>query len=134
MPSLRRSIVRKTRTLALALCLGALAQAQTVNLTGKITNQAGNAIAKAVVTLTPLGLKDTTGADGLYTLTSGNTAILPSQSARSMDFRNGVLEINLGRSASVKVEVFDTKGSRLGGESFQNTASGIYRMDFAKTA
>ena len=126
--------MRKTKTLALALCLGTLAQAQTVNLTGKITNQAGNAIAKAVVTLTPLGLKDTTGADGMYTLASGNTAILPSQGARSMDFRNGVLQIDLGRSASVKVEVFDTKGSRLSGESFQNAASGIYRVDVSKMA
>jgi poly(3-hydroxybutyrate) depolymerase len=81
-----------------------------------------------------MGLKDTSGADGSYTLVSGNTAILPSQSARSMDFRNGVLEINLGRSAAVKVDVFDTKGARLNSDVFQNTASGIYRMDFAKMA
>jgi poly(3-hydroxybutyrate) depolymerase len=130
----KRSNVRTTKTLSLVLCLGALAQAQTVNLTGKITSQAGKAIANAIVALTPMGLKDTTGADGIYTLVSGNSAILPSQSAQSMDFRNGVLEINLGRSASVKVEVFDTKGSRLSGESFQNTASGIYRVDVSKMA
>jgi poly(3-hydroxybutyrate) depolymerase len=129
-----RSNVQKTKTLALVLSLGALAQAQTVNLSGKITNQSGKAIANAIVTLTPMGLKDTSGADGSYTLVSGNTAILPSQSVRSMDFRNGVLEINLGRSASVKVDVFDTKGARLNGDVFQNTASGIYRMDFAKMA
>jgi poly(3-hydroxybutyrate) depolymerase len=126
--------VRKTKLLALALCLGSVAQAETVNLTGKITSQAGKAIANAIVTLPPLGLKDTTSADGMYTLASGNTAILPSQGARSMDFRNGVLEINLGRSASVKVDIFDTKGARLNSEVFQNTASGIYRMDFAKMA
>jgi poly(3-hydroxybutyrate) depolymerase len=114
--------------------LGALAQAQTVNLTGKITNQSGKAIANAIVNLTPMGLKDTTGADGTYSLATGNTAILPSQSVRSMDFRNGVLEINLGRAASVKVDVFDTKGARLNGEAFQNTASGIYHLDFAKMA
>jgi len=124
--------VQTTRMLSLALSLGALAQAQSVNLTGKITNQAGKAIANAIVALTPLGLKDTTGADGSYMLVSGSTAIQPSQSARSMDFRNGVLEINLGQSASVKVEVFDTKGARLSSDVFQNTASGIYRMDFAK--
>jgi len=114
--------------------LGALVQAQTVNLNGKITNQSGKAIANAIVTLTPMGLKDTSGADGSYTLVSGNTAILPSQSIRSMEFRNGVLEINLGRSASVKIDVFDTKGARLNGDVFKNTASGIYRMDFAKMA
>jgi poly(3-hydroxybutyrate) depolymerase len=121
-------------SLTAILGLIASAQAQTVNLTGKITSQAGKAIANAIVTLTPQGLKDTTGADGMYTLASGNTAILPSQGARSMDFRNGVLEINLGRSASVKVEVFDTKGARLNGDVFQNNASGIYRMDFSKMA
>ncbi|MEK7393498.1 MAG: hypothetical protein AAB214_13145 [Fibrobacterota bacterium] len=126
--------MQKTKTLSLILSLGALAQAQTVNLTGKVTNQAGKAIANAIVNLTPMGLKDTTGTDGSYSLATGNTAILPSQSVRSMDFRNGVLEINLGRSASVKVDVFDTKGARLNGDAFQNTASGIYRMDFAKMA
>jgi len=114
--------------------LGALTQAQTVNLTGKVTNQAGKAIANAIVALTPMGLKDTTGADDLYTLATGNSAILPSQSARSMDFRNGVLDIKLDRSASVKVEVFDTKGARLNSDVFQDTASGAYRMDFAKMA
>jgi len=45
--------------------LGALTQAQTVNLTGKVTNQAGKAIANAIVALTPMVLKDTTGADDL---------------------------------------------------------------------
>jgi len=126
--------VLKTKTLTLILSLGALAQAQTVNLTGKITNQSGKAIANAIVNLTPMGLKDTTGADGTYSLVTGNTAILPSHSVRSMDFRNGVLEINLGRAASVKVDVFDTKGARLNGDAFQNTASGIYHVDFAKMA
>jgi len=126
--------VHTAKTISLLLSLGALAQAQTVNLTGKVTNQAGVAIAKAIVTLSPLGLKDTTGADGMYSIVSGNTAVLPSQSAHSIDFRNGVLEINLGRSASVKVEVFNTKGTRLNSDVFQNTASGIYHLDFAKMA
>lgn len=126
--------MQTTKILSLVLSLGVLAQAQTVNLTGKITSQAGKAIANAIVTLTPMGMKDTTGADGSYTLGTASTAIQPSQSARSMDFRNGVLEINLGRSASVKVEVFDTKGAHLNSGVFQNTASGIYRMDFAKMA
>lgn len=126
--------MQTTKILSLVFSLGVLAQAQTVNLTGKITSQAGKAIANAIVTLTPMGMKDTTGADGSYTLGSASTAILPSQSARSMDFRNGVLEINLGRSASVKVEVFDIKGAHLSSSVFQNTASGIYRMDFAKMA
>jgi poly(3-hydroxybutyrate) depolymerase len=120
------------KTSILALGLVVLADAQTVNLTGKITNQSGKALANAIVTLKPLGLKDTTGTDGMYSLTGGNTSILPSRSVRSMDFRNGVLEIELGQSASVKVEVFDTKGTRLNGESHQNTVSGIYRMDFGK--
>ena len=126
--------MRKTKTLSLVLSLGALAQAQTVNLTGKVANQAGKAIANAIVTLTPMGLKDTTGADGMYSLTMGNTAILPSQGTQSLNFRNGVLEIKLGRSASVKVEVFDTKGARLNSDVFQNTASGTYHVDFAKMA
>ncbi|QQS03237.1 MAG: hypothetical protein IPK50_13055 [Fibrobacterota bacterium] len=126
--------MQTTKTLSLILSLGALAQAQTVNLTGKITNQAGKGIANAIVTLTPLGLKDTSGADGSYTLANGSSGLLPSQSAQSMDFRNGLLEINLGRSATVKVEVFDTKGARLNGNELQNTSSGIYRMDFTKMA
>jgi hypothetical protein len=126
--------VQTTKLLSFVLSLGALAQAQTVNLTGKIISQTGKAIANAIVSLTPMGLKDTTGADGSYTLLSGVTGVQPSPSAQSMDFRNGVLEFNLSRSTSVKVEVFDTKGARLNSEVFQNTASGNYRMDFARMA
>jgi hypothetical protein len=59
------------------LALGLSANAQTINVRGKVTNAAGNAVANAVLELTRAKLKDTTGADGLYALNSGGAAVRP---------------------------------------------------------
>ncbi len=116
------------------LVLGMVGGAHAVDLRGKISNQAGKPVANAIVTLTPLGLKDTTGADGMYSIAS-SASILPSRiGGQPVSFRNGILEVSLDRPVPVKLEIFDTKGASLNREVFQSAASGIYHVDFAKMA
>lgn len=107
-------------------------QAQT--LQGKILNKAGKAVANAIVTLTPQGLADTTGTDGIYRF-SNSTSILPGLSAseRGISFNNGILEILVGHPLPVSVEIFDTRGVRLKSEAYPLANAGVYRWNIAKS-
>lgn len=119
------------KVLGLALLVGWSAQAQQVNVRGKISNSAGAAVANAIVEIAKLKMKDTTGADGMYSITGTVTALRGSAQSFSnaISFSKGVLDLSLGKSAQVKIEIFDAKGNLVSRESFGETSTGSYRMD-----
>ncbi|HXP89992.1 MAG TPA: hypothetical protein VN931_03575 [Fibrobacteria bacterium] len=111
---------------------GAIANAQSVNLRGKVSNQAGMALANATVTLAPQGLTAKSGTDGSYSIVSSSISrVLPADN-KEISVRNGVLEISLSENAPVGVEIFDTKGSRLKSDFEQNVPGGVYKLDLGK--
>jgi poly(3-hydroxybutyrate) depolymerase len=114
----------------LIAALGSTLQAQTVNVRGKVSGASGQALDKAVVELMKQGIKDTTGPDGMYTLTK-TTALRRDPLAGGMSLDNGVLRLSLLRPAPLTVEVFDLKGNQLRMESVPNAAEGAYHWDFA---
>lgn len=119
-------------SISLVMALGLIGGAHAVNLRGMVSNQAGKAVPNAIVTLTPLGLADTTGADGGYSIVSSSTAIHPSHIRNhAVSFQNGILAVTLDRSAPVKIEIFDTKGARLKTEVLPQASTGSYRWDVA---
>ena len=113
---------------------GLVASANAAVLQGKVTNQTGKAINGAIVKLIPLGISDTTAADGLYSITSGATAVnrLMTPTSRDVSLRNGILEVNLRTDAPVKVEIFDTKGGKIHTEELRSFTRGIYHMDVSR--
>jgi poly(3-hydroxybutyrate) depolymerase len=119
----------KLLALGLIAALGSALQAQTVNLRGKVSNAAGQAVDKAVVELVKQGIKDTTGPDGMYTLVK-TTALRRAPVERGITLENGVLRLMVPRPASLTVEVFDMKGNQLRMESVPNAAEGAYQWDF----
>ena len=124
--------MRKRTILTVAVLTGAIAHAQAVNLHGKVTNQAGRALANAVVTLVPQGMASTTGTDGSYSIVSTSISRILPPSNREITVNNGVLEISLSQAAPVGVEIFDTKGALLKSEVAQNVPMGVYRLDLGK--
>ncbi len=50
--------------------LALTANSQTIDIRGKVSNQAGSPIAGAIVTLAGRGMKDTTESDGEYSLST----------------------------------------------------------------
>lgn len=110
--------------------------AQTVNLSGKVTNLGGKPISGAIVTLVGQALKDTTGADGNYSLVKSNVAVLPYYIPQSEDIylNRGVLEFSLTDPSQVKVEIFDIKGNLLKKESLQNASKGVYHFKIAQNS
>ncbi len=130
--------MQTTKTLSLVLSLGALAQAQTINLRGKVTTNGGQAIAGAVVTLVGQNLKDTTDASGAYSITRSSTAVLPgSLLSENIAFNRGVLELHLASPAPVKIEIFDLKANLLKEKYFSQVPAGEFRWsmkeDFGAT-
>src|SRR5659263_216753 len=99
--------------LAFFMLIGLTVNAQTINLRGTVSNQAGKAITNAIVTLVNQGLKDTTGTDGAYifsriTPVLSPIALIPQRQTILLD--KGFLEFSLPKTALVKVEIFDVQG------------------------
>jgi len=131
--------MQKSIVLCLVMLLGAMVNAQTINLRGVVSNRAGKPIANAVLTLAKQGLKDTTGSDGAYALSQITAAkmplLLPQKQSITID--RGFLEISLPASSPVSVEIFDVKGHLLKKEVSTVVSAGFYRLnveDVSRTA
>ncbi len=107
--------------------------AQFIHVRGKVTDVAGKPIANAIVELLNAKLKDTTGADGLYSLGSPSNAARPFSVLSSSKVRidRGTLEIALDEAAPVRIEIFDVKGNLLEKLSLDKASAGSYRLNLA---
>jgi hypothetical protein len=110
--------------------------AQTVNLRGKVSNKAGEPIADAIVTLVGQDLKDTTKADGVYSIKQGDVSVLPllQPQKRLISLDRGVITFSLPTMLPVMVEIFDIKGTLLKREIKPNAQAGFYRFNVAENA
>jgi poly(3-hydroxybutyrate) depolymerase len=129
--------MRHSMKLLLVMLIGLTVNAQTINLRGIVSDQAGKPIAKAIVTLVGQGLKDTTGSDGAYlfskiTTVVSPTALIPQLQTIVLD--RGFLEFSLPHSALVKVEIFDVQGTLLKKESLPNAPAGFYSFDIEENS
>ncbi|MEO6095862.1 MAG: dienelactone hydrolase family protein [Fibrobacteria bacterium] len=119
------------KMLMMALAVAWSAQAQQVNVRGKITDGTGNGVANAIIEITKLKLKDTTGADGTYSITGSVTALRGSAKpfADAISFSRGVLELTLAKPSRLIIEIFDAKGNLSHREDYRTTSAGSYRLD-----
>jgi poly(3-hydroxybutyrate) depolymerase len=118
----------------LAGLIGLTANAQTINLQGIVSNATGQPIANAIVTLVRQGMKDTTGADGKFTLSQTVAIHLPAIVPQTEDIsiNNGIVQFTLTNSSPVKIEIFNVQGDLLKREAVNSAAAGAYRFDIAK--
>jgi poly(3-hydroxybutyrate) depolymerase len=115
----------------LFIFIGLTVNAQTINLRGTVSSKAGKPIANAIVTLAKQGLKDTTAADGAYSI-SGTTAVnlpLLVPQSTTISLGRGFLDFSLTEPSPVMVEIFDVQGNLLKKESSLNTPTGFYRFN-----
>jgi hypothetical protein len=110
-----------------------LLNAQTINLRGKITNKNGQPISGALVTLTRQDLKDTTGADGTYTINKNDVAVLSpiAPKFKKITLINSILELTLSSTSKVKISIFDVQGNLLKQENIHNVSCGVYQLNIA---
>ncbi len=96
------------------LAAASLAPAAGTQLEGVVQDRHGNPVPGIVVSLDPLDLRDTTDAQGRWSLESSLSGI---QSAPATKIRQGPssLTLELASSANVQADVFDARGARVGG-------------------
>ena len=111
---------------AVSLCV-----AQSVNISGKVTDTGSTPLPGAVVSLEKGGQTTTTGADGSFTLT-GN-ANITAQNYRfqpqkfSATICNGVLFVNVKEKSAIMITVYNLQGQAV--SSLQNTmAAGMHSL------
>src|SRR5689334_18641438 len=89
--------VHMQKLIVMAFLMVCGAQAQQVNVRGKVTDGTGAAVANATVEIAKLKLKDTTGADGNFAISGAVTALRGSAQSLpgAISFSKGVLELTL---------------------------------------
>jgi hypothetical protein len=110
------------------------ASVQSINLTGKVTNTGGKGLEGAVVTLMTASLKDTTDANGNYTISDGQAQVTPSlyvPNVGQISMNRGVIRFSMTESAPVKVALFDMKGNLVRQVIRHTLAAGDYRYDLS---
>jgi hypothetical protein len=116
----------------LIVTLGSTLHAQTIKVSGKVSNAAGQPVANAVVELVQLGLKDTTGSDGTYSISqSGVSNRVSNPLAERMRLNDGILEFTVGKPSPLKVEAFDGNGNLQNRESIAMARPGVHRLNVA---
>lgn len=123
--------MRAQKVLGLALITAWGAQAQQVNVRGKVSDDAGKAVANAIVEISKLKQKDTTGADGTYSLTGTVSALRGT--ARTgfgiLAFNSGFLDLALEKPSRMKVEIFDAQGNLTQRKEYGESPAGSYHLD-----
>lgn len=109
------------------------AYAQSVNVRGTVTDAADKPVANAIVELLIAKQKDTTGADGMYSLNAPSIALrhAPVLSSEPMSLERGILELSVARPSPVRIEIFDVKGNILDRMVLEEVSAGRYRLNLA---
>jgi len=123
----------------LACCIAIFAwnaNAQTIDLHGLVTNQAGKPVANAIVVLQSNGLKDTSASDGSYSITQGVLSTISPSPRRIQDIsmEGGALVVALDHPSTLEVVQFDLAGNVLKRDLVQNAGGGTHRFSLATSA
>jgi poly(3-hydroxybutyrate) depolymerase len=115
--------ISKLCTAAFVAALCGTASAYT--LSGTVSDNDGNAVKDAKVTLKNLNQSATTDADGKFSIheDENDQAIRMAQKLGSFSLNNGVLNFTQGASTPVQVKVFDLVGNQVFNKTLQGSGS-----------
>ncbi len=107
--------------------------AETIKLSGKVSNKDGKPVAGAIVSLVGQKLLDTTDAQGKFSFST--TGVMDNSRKMSnlekVTMERGFILFSLKKAAQVKIEVFDISGNLLKKELNHYTSAGDYRFDLS---
>lgn len=112
----------------LLVLLASSAVAQTIHLKGVVSHRGGAPVTGAVVALKLAGLRDTTAADGAYSLDHEALSAHRSSQRPGLAVLGGELVVTLEVPAPLTVEVFDPSGSLLRTHSIPEAGAGDHRI------
>lgn len=108
------------------------ANAQTINLRGKVTTSGGQGISGAIVTLVGQNLKDTTDGSGAYAITRSPSSVSPGLPHENIMLNRGVMELHLDAPTSVKIEMFDLSANLVKEKTFSQVPAGAFRWNMSE--
>jgi hypothetical protein len=125
------SSLNRILSFGLIAAFGAPLHAQSIHVRGRISDEAGQPVANAVVELVRQNIRDTTGADGAYSLENPGVPTRPVSAApaESMRLVDGALKFQVSEPAPLKVEVFDANGNLREKASLPEAQPGAYHFD-----
>ncbi|MEO6096604.1 MAG: prolyl oligopeptidase family serine peptidase [Fibrobacteria bacterium] len=117
----------------LAVCLVSIGFAQSIKVSGTVKDAANKPVANAIVELLHAKGKDTTGADGMYSLNVTPNSVRRSAVAitSEMSLRQGILELATAQTAPIRIEILDVKGHLLDRMAMEMASPGTYRLNLA---
>jgi poly(3-hydroxybutyrate) depolymerase len=125
----------KRMAFCLAVLIGLSVNAQTINVRGKVSTQGGaRPLPNATVTLvgqTLNGASDTGGAYSIKRSTGVKAQLLVPQ-IDNISLTSSALEFCLSQQQSIKVEIFDIKGTLVKKEIISNVPAGVFRYTIAE--
>lgn len=120
------------KIIALFLCVASVAFAATmdVNLSGNVTNKAGQPIAGAIVSLPSQSMKDTTSSSGTFQISNLPVSLNPQGSnvLEGISLERGVLEIRQIQQKSFLLEIYDLGGRLVKRVADPKINGGSYRL------
>jgi len=121
-----------------AICLiiaAGFLHSQTIDISGKVTNENGKGINGATVALKAKALSTITDADGDYRL-AGDISSINSRPVMSetnlISLKNGIVSVAVARPEQVQIELFDMKGKLLEKKSSKSLTAGKLRFNIKK--
>jgi hypothetical protein len=105
--------------------------AQTVNITGKVTNGSGKGISGAVVKLASKSITAVTDVSGTYSI-KGTTAVnetIKHLSSGMILLKNDVITVNITQPERIQIELFDIQGNLLNTIISTHSSAGNYRFN-----
>jgi hypothetical protein len=133
-PKRKELFMYRTAVMSLVVLFGFSLYAQTVNITGKVTNLSGKGIAGAAVTLASKKLSATTDASGAYAL-KGDVAVNPAailSSFGGVSLNKGIVTVTLTQPTPVQIEIFDIQGNLLERMVDKPASAGTYQFNLMK--
>ncbi len=106
--------------------------AQTIDINGNVTDQSGDAVPFAVVTLESEEMSDTTDLEGQYSLykeVSGVEQYQQFESAGRVELKNGRLVIRRQKQEQIRIEIFNMRGKLIKKRIEKPVSAGMSRID-----
>ena len=118
------------KVVCLIILTGTILHAQNTAISGKVTDQSGNAIGGAIVSLESRNLSTTTDSHGTYSL---NASVVKSNPVHviknSVYLKNNTITVELAKPAHVSIELFDMNGKLLNRYIDAKSSSCSFRLE-----
>src|SRR5690554_5276452 len=124
--------MNKMAALCLIMSAGYFLQAQTIDISGSVTNEHGDAIPGAVVTLDSKNMSDTTDMLGEYTLYRDVTSVKNGNlfyGSKNITLKKNALTISCQKPEKIKLEFFDMRGCMVSERIEKSVSAGKYCID-----